>query len=113
MVNCHYDLAARGLPPEELLEPGKMQFRTHLSEESLCFLWYSASFWTRPTGGALGLELSRQGGSVDNKVNLVKWVQGYEAEHGCPANQVLLHAIVSTAAPTTMRRKGRPGARKG
>lgn len=37
---------------------------------------------------AKGVELSRQGGSVDNKVNLVKWVLDYNAKYGCPANQV-------------------------
>jgi len=89
LTQCNWNISAQGRPPIELLTPGPLAARTNLSELSLCFLWYSGSFWTRTTGGARGKLLARHGGQVDNKANLASWMRLYEVKFGCQAHQVL------------------------
>ena len=76
-------------PTHELLRPGELSSRS-LSEQSLCFLWYSGSFSSRATGKLL---LSRQGGPVDDKALLARHVRLYEDRFQCPAHQVLPQTI--------------------
>ena len=89
LSQCNWNVSAQGRPPVELLAPGPLGARANLSELSLCFLWYSGSFWTRATGGARGKLLARHGGGVDNKANLASWMRLYEVKFGCRAHQVL------------------------
>jgi hypothetical protein len=48
-------------PPVELLFPGRLVTRV-LSEKAICFLWYSDSIFSRPSGGMNGIFVKRVGG---------------------------------------------------
>ena len=72
-------------PPVELLPPGRLVTRI-LGEKSVCFLWYSSSFYSRPQGGFNGIGIWRVGG-VDSKNGLLMALHKYEAQFSCAPYQ--------------------------
>ena len=52
---CNFPVQNATAPPSALMLPGLLSQRQHLSDISLCFLFYTEKLWTRATGGAKGV----------------------------------------------------------
>jgi hypothetical protein len=54
---CNFPVQNATTPPSALMLPGLLSQRQHLSDISLCFLFYTEKLWTRATGGAKGVPM--------------------------------------------------------
>jgi len=82
---CNFNVSNATAPPSALMLPGLLSQRPYLSDLSLCFLFYTEKLWTRATGGARGVPLSRMGGGIDDKELLAESLSRYEHANKCRA----------------------------
>eukprot|EP00960_Hanusia_phi_P066463 766404-Hanusia_phi.AAC.1 len=80
---CGFETKNATRPPLELLYPGELSLRQNLNQRTLCFLWYTNVFWSRATGGKLGLMISRLGAGIDDKLTFLYRMHQYEEENKC------------------------------